>query len=123
MRIAIVDDSAIFRRRLTSLLSMLGHSICGLAENGVIGAEVVLSQLPDVAIIDNELPEKDGLVCVKMIRFSNCSTRIIVVSTGLTPERAMELSRVGTDAMLLKPICESKLFIMLSQFSLSHKLA
>ncbi|MCB1185911.1 response regulator transcription factor [bacterium] len=123
MRIAIIDDSMIFRRRVSSLLGMLGHAICGLAEDCVIGAEVVLSQLPDVAIIDNELPDKDGLECVKMIRFSNCSTRIIVVSTGLTPERAMELSRVGADAMLLKPICESKLCRLLSQYELAGQLS
>lgn len=117
MRVVIIDDSAIFRRRMASLLTFLGHRICGLAENAVLGAEIVASQHPDIVMIDNEMPDMSGLECVKMIRFTNAGTRIILVSCGLTPEDAMELSRMGTDAMLLKPICEAKLENLLKQFA------
>ncbi|MCB1217020.1 response regulator [bacterium] len=121
MRALIIDDSSIFRRRMSCLLCFLGHSVCGMAEDGVIGAELVGMHRPDFVILDNELAGMRGVECVSLIRLANPGSRIILVSGGITPEEALELSRMGTDAVLLKPISEAKLANLLRGFSLMEQ--
>src|SRR5688500_1470707 len=62
LRIFIVDDHAIVRRGLRSLLEEQdGWGVCGEADNGREALAGIDREHPDVAVIDYQLPVLNGL--------------------------------------------------------------
>lgn len=68
MTILIVDDSALIRRALRSSIERNGSvSVCGEAENGKIGVEMVKQLRPDTVILDLQMPVMNGLDAAREI--------------------------------------------------------
>lgn len=61
IKIIIADDHPIFRNGLRALLeSESKFKIIGEADNGETALQMIASEKPDVAILDIDMPEKDG---------------------------------------------------------------
>lgn len=61
IRIAIADDHPIFRSGLSQLLSSDERvKVVGEAENGEKALALIRQTMPDVAILDIDMPEQDG---------------------------------------------------------------
>jgi two-component system chemotaxis response regulator CheY len=61
LRILIVDDSEATRRLLRAIIGSREWSVCGEAENGVLGVEKYEALKPDLVIIDLALPDMNGI--------------------------------------------------------------
>lgn len=62
MRVLVADDSVLFRRLISDVLSTLaGVEVIGTAANGKIALQKVRELSPDVLTLDIEMPELDGL--------------------------------------------------------------
>ena len=83
----VVDDSAFFRQRISSVLSESSQiSVVGTARNGVEAIELNDSLKPDVITMDVEMPKLNGIDAVKQIMRVR-PTKILMVSS-LTHEGA-----------------------------------
>ena len=60
MRVLLVDDHAIFREGLTSLLAAHHIDIVGEAQDGFAAFEQARALRPDVILMDRIMPELDG---------------------------------------------------------------
>jgi chemotaxis response regulator CheB len=61
IRILVVDDSAAIRQAVRSWIE--GHAeleICGEAENGDVGLDMVRKLNPDIAVLDLVMPGMNG---------------------------------------------------------------
>jgi two-component system chemotaxis response regulator CheY len=65
MRILIVDDSEATRRLLRAIIGTREWSVCGEAENGLLGVEKYEALKPDLVIIDLALPDINGIEVAK----------------------------------------------------------
>ncbi|HEX9458699.1 MAG TPA: response regulator transcription factor [Thermoanaerobaculia bacterium] len=66
MRILIVDDHALFRDGLRSLLQSQGHEVVGEAPNGKAAVELATTRLrADLVLMDISMPELDGVAATK----------------------------------------------------------
>jgi two-component system chemotaxis response regulator CheY len=65
MRILIVDDSEATRRLLRAIIGTREWSVCGEAENGLLGVEKYEALKPDLVIIDLALPDMNGIEVAK----------------------------------------------------------
>jgi two-component system chemotaxis response regulator CheY len=61
LRILIVDDSEATRRLLRAIIGSREWSVCGEAENGLLGVEKYEALKPDLVIIDLALPDMNGI--------------------------------------------------------------
>jgi response regulator NasT len=61
LTVSIADDEPTVRRTLEGMLIALGHTVLGLAANGQDLLEQCQRRLPELAIIDLEMPILDGL--------------------------------------------------------------
>jgi CheY-like chemotaxis protein len=104
LRIALVEDNADIREMTAELLTILGHEVHSAAD-GERGVELILSQRPDVALIDMGLPGLDGCGVAARVRarFDSRAVRLVAMTGfGLDSDR-QRAREAGFDDYLVKP--------------------
>jgi len=100
--ILVADDSADNRDMMQVLLGMKGYDVV-VAENGKQAIEVALADIPDLILLDLELPLLDGLAVARNL-LQHRHVPIVVVS-GHDPRKYRRLAlEAGCTDFLLKPV-------------------
>jgi DNA-binding NarL/FixJ family response regulator len=107
IRVALVDDQALFRAGIRLLLSTQDDiEFVGEAANGAEGVALVRAQHPDVVLMDIRMPVMDGIQSTSEILAdatdANPGPRIIVLTTFNLDEAATKAIRSGASGFLLK---------------------
>jgi DNA-binding NarL/FixJ family response regulator len=86
IRIIIVDDYEMVRRGLHLLFSSTDDiEVVAIGNNGHDAIALCVAHLPDVILIDSQMPLLSGMNAIKQIRRLSAHTRIILLSS-LTEE-------------------------------------
>ncbi len=102
-RVFIVEDHPIFRDGLIQMLSGEPDlEICGKAGNYAGGLKGIKQTLPDLALVDLELPDKSGLDLIKKIRTLSLPLKMLVVSMYDEALYADRVLRAGGDGYIMK---------------------
>ncbi len=102
-RVLVVDDSALMRRLITSVLTEAGYQV-ETANTGKAGVEKLVQWQPDAVTLDINMPEMDGLTALSLM-MSARPTPVIMVSS-LTSEGALatlEALALGAVDFITKP--------------------
>jgi DNA-binding NtrC family response regulator len=102
-KILIIDDEAVIRSYLQTVVQRLGHDVV-LAEEG--GEALEKSQAPDIEMIlcDLRLPGNPaGMDLVRRIREYRPNCPIVVISGYPTEDRLEECEKLGIRDFLTKP--------------------
>jgi len=111
IRILIVDDQALFREGLRTLLSVQpDFEIVGEAGNGEEGLKMAVQTHPDVVLMDLRMPVLDGVKTTERIKSSLPACRVIVLTTFDDDELVFDGLRAGAIGYLLKDVSSNKLF-------------
>lgn len=108
IRVALVDDQALFRAGLRLLISSQPDLECvGEAGNGADGIRMVASARPDVVLMDIRMPIMDGIeattrIVDESIAAGGGGPRIIVLTTFDLDEAAARAIRGGASGFILK---------------------
>jgi len=106
MKALIVDDEAPARQRMRRLLAKFADvTIVGEAENGLKALEQIEALKPDVAFLDIEMPELDGLGVAEAIRGHGPA----VVFVTAYNEHALRAFDVAAVDYVVKPVAEERL--------------
>jgi two-component system chemotaxis response regulator CheB len=105
IRVLVVDDSALVRRVLTSVLqSIPGIEVVGTAPDPYVARDKILELDPDVLTLDIEMPRMDGLTFLRKLQRFHPLPVIIISSLGSsTCAAGMEALRVGAVEVMEKP--------------------
>ena len=110
IRILIVDDHAIVREGLRTLItSEPGMELVGEAANGNEAVQKALALNPDVILMDLVMPVKDGLEAIKEIRQANSQARILVLTSFAEDDKVFPAVKAGALGYLLKDTMPSEL--------------
>jgi DNA-binding NarL/FixJ family response regulator len=108
IRVALVDDQALFRAGIRMLVSSQPDlEFVGEAGNGAEGVVVAAQTRPDVILMDIRMPVMDGIEATRGIlaaadREGSPPPRIIVLTTFDLDEAATRAIRGGASGFLLK---------------------
>jgi two-component system chemotaxis response regulator CheB len=106
VRVLIVDDSAVMRSLLRSvLLSDPGLDVAGTAADGASALEAIRLERPDLIVLDVEMPVMDGLVTLRELRARN-HTMPVIMCSSLTQRGArvtIEALASGASDYVAKP--------------------
>ena len=81
LRFVIADDHEIVREGLRSLLEKEpGWKVIAEATNGRDALEKVKELEPDIAVIDIQMPEVDGIETTRLIRESGSRTKVLILT-------------------------------------------
>ncbi|MGC1188606.1 MAG: response regulator [Candidatus Acidiferrales bacterium] len=120
VRILLADDNAINRELTVRILSKRGHSVA-VVENGRQAVEAVEAQKFDVALMDVQMPEMDGLEATaairKMEKTNGGHLPIIAMTAHAMKGDRERCLAAGMDGYLSKPIRSQELIQMTENFT------
>jgi DNA-binding NarL/FixJ family response regulator len=99
VRVALADDSALFRRGLATLLEASGVSVTAQVPTGVELVHAVAADPPDAVVLDLRMPPTftdEGLVAAERLRARHPTLGVLVLSTYAEVAYAARLLETGT---------------------------
>lgn len=109
LKLMIVDDSNIIRRRIERSQQLDRLVFVGSAADGAEALRVFERTDPDVVTMDLTMPEMDGVECVERLVALKPQLRILVVSALADKATAVEAIARGANGFLCKPFTDRQL--------------
>ncbi len=110
IRLLLVDDQAMFREGLRTLLSVHADvEVVGEAGDGDVAVRQVASLKPDVVLMDLRMPILNGVEATRRIRAQHAGCQVIVLTTFDDDEDVFDALRAGAVGYLLKDAPQEKL--------------
>lgn len=103
LRVLLVDDHTVFRQGLSRLLeSEKGIEVIAQAANGCEAITLVKKLLPDVVLMDLEMPELDGIEATLKIKDSCPSVEIIALTAFQDEKHLFQAIKAGISGYISK---------------------
>jgi DNA-binding NarL/FixJ family response regulator len=100
VRVALADDSALFRRGLAALMTTAGFDVVAEARNGDELLALIATDVPDAVVLDIRMPPtftNEGLVTAERIRAAHAEVGVLLLSTYAQADYATRLLDVLVD--------------------------
>ena len=120
--ILVIEDNPDIRENLEEILELSDYNV-RTAENGAIGIEMALAELPDFIICDISMPEKDGYEVFQTLS-PHCVQNGIpfIFLTASAQQRDIAKGKVsGADAYMTKPFQVDELLQVIANLLDSKK--
>lgn len=108
--ILVADDDKYTRMLLRAVLESENYTV-STAENGEQALELLDREHIDLVILDVMMPEMDGYEFTRIVRQTDSTLPILMVTAKHLPEDEKKGFLVGTDDYITKPIDEEKLLL------------
>lgn len=109
IRLLIVDDSNVMRRRIERSQQFEELEVVGTAGDGVEAIEMFHRTDPDLVTMDLTMPQMDGIECITQLVELKPEVRILVVSALADKATAVEAMERGANGFLNKPFTDRQL--------------
>lgn len=119
IKVLLVDDSAVVRQVVQSILSKEKDIQLSVAQDPIFAKEKMKLDWPDVLILDMEMPRMDGLTFLKQVM--NFRPTPVIVCSSLTEQGAeitLQALSAGAFSIMTKPSLGVKDFLNSSSVSL-----
>jgi DNA-binding response OmpR family regulator len=103
--IIVADDDPVFSGLIVHTLEKAGHVVGGVSD-GPSALKAISLKLPDVAILDINMPGCSGVEVVRQLRMSSHAQHVpLIMLTTRASEKDAEIAvRAGADDYLRKPL-------------------
>lgn len=108
MRILVIEDETELARHVTRALMRHGH-FAGAQHDGLAGVKAALEHLPDLIVLDLNLPGLDGLSVLAQLRQAQCPARVLILTARGDVEHRVKGLKAGADDYLTKPFSMDEL--------------
>lgn len=107
--VIIIDDHPLFSRGLSQLIeTQKDYKVTGIAKNKTEAMEAITRTKPDLAILDLNLGQEDGLELIKDILFVSPETKVLVLSMHDERFYAERALKAGARGYIMKEEAETQ---------------
>jgi two-component system response regulator YesN len=97
--------------------SVYGFDVVGHCGDGITAMEFILRTLPDLVLINDDLPRLSGLELINHIREHGISCDFVIIGDTESFEIAHEAMHFGVEEYLLKPVSREELTRVLKKYA------
>lgn len=112
--ILVIDDEKRIRDACHKILTQAGFEVA-VAENGIIGLEMIEREHFDVILLDLMMPSLSGFDVLARVRALHPDTSIIVISGYATVEHSIEAMKKGAFDFIPKPFSPDQLRVVVAK--------
>jgi two-component system chemotaxis response regulator CheY len=123
MKILLVDDSRTMRNIQKKILEAIGGVDFAEAADGVEALAVLATAAFDLALVDWNMPNMDGLTLVKKVRETNKTMLMVMVTTEAEKHRIVDAVKAGVNNYVIKPFTPEGLTEKVQQTLAKQKVA
>lgn len=109
LRVLLVDDHAVVRRGLRSLLTQPRIEVVGEADSVRTGVEEANRLTPDVVVMDLRLPDGSGIEACREIRASLPDTKVLILTSYADEDALFSAVMAGAAGYVLKDLDPGRL--------------
>ena len=110
VRVLVVDDQALFREALATLLSVRSEiEVVGEAGDGLEAVRLSAALSPDVVLMDLRMPVLDGIGATRRLHVDQPGVRVLALTTFDDDEEVFAALRAGAVGYLLKDVSADRL--------------
>jgi DNA-binding NarL/FixJ family response regulator len=117
MKVLLVDDHALFRAGLTSLLNAWGVEVVGQAGDGQEAITRTRELQPELIFMDINMPTLGGLEATRAIKSEFPGVKVIMLTVSDDDQDLFEAVKSGADGYLLKNLREEEFAELLARVS------
>ncbi len=106
LTVLVVDDTAIFRKIISDVLAEIPDvEVVGIAHNGKIALDKIVSLKPDLLTLDIEMPEMSGIEVLRHLKKEKINTEAIMLSslTDAGSDMTINALELGAFDFITKP--------------------
>ena len=103
VRVILVDDHQLFREGIRFLVDQMKHVVLvGEASNHEELEALLKTEVPEVMLLDLDMPEKDGVEVLKEVKAAYPDMKVIILTMYSDPKMMTYLMELGANGYLLK---------------------
>ncbi|WP_409523580.1 ATP-binding protein [Nitrincola sp. MINF-07-Sa-05] len=115
LHVLVVEDNELNRMLVTRILTELGASVT-TANCGEEAIEIVKQKLPDLVLMDVNMPGMDGITATRHLKAHFPELKIVALTANIAAREQKALRDTGVAEILLKPIKIPELQRLLCEF-------
>lgn len=101
--VIIADDHPVFRKGLRDIIGSNAHlQVIGEADNGETALALIMQQVPDVAVLDIEMPGLSGIEIVRRVREAALPVATLILTMYEDEDVFTEAMSAGAMGYMLK---------------------
>jgi DNA-binding NarL/FixJ family response regulator len=102
VRVLVADDQQVVREGLRLMLGMLGIEVVGTAIDGTDAVRQAAAAVPDIVLMDLNMPNCDGVEATRRIVRQQPDVRVVVLTAFSEDENVIAALRAGARGFLTK---------------------
>ena len=112
-RVIVADDHSLFRDGITSLLEAAGYEVIKQVGDGDKALEAVREMLPDLVLLDVNMPVKNGLETLVEIKKEFPNLLVVMLTVSDDDQDLFEAIQAGANGYLLKDLTSDEFLSLL----------
>lgn len=114
LRFLVVDDHALFRDGMVSLLRAAGMQVVGEAQNGSEAVSEAVRLKPDIILMDIDMPVMNGIEATRQITSTMPEMRVVMLTVSQEEHKLVDALRAGAKGYLLKSLSSDEFIQLLN---------
>ncbi|HEY2195839.1 MAG TPA: response regulator [Actinomycetospora sp.] len=103
-RVVLVEDHVRVREHLVTMLESAGFDVVAAVDSRAAGYRAVLDHHPDLAVVDNRLPDGRGVELAAVLRERAADVGVVIHSGAITAEETATALRHGVLEVVTKDV-------------------
>jgi DNA-binding NarL/FixJ family response regulator len=103
IQVLLADDHAVVRTGIRQFLEQAGDiEVISEAENGEMAKEMIQEQVPDVAVLDIQMPKASGIEVTRWVRTNHSSVGVLILTAYDDDPYVFAVLQAGANGYVLK---------------------